>query len=111
MPVPFTPMHCDKNPQKHTRNPRKPLVTLALPQRVRKLVQRTPDELRLLPQVGSQEAVRVGHGRECCLERVFERLGRAGRRGVGILDASELEEALDGGGGDQAGTAGSGDEL
>ena len=67
-----------------------PLVSLALPQGVRVLVQRAPDELRLGPQVGCQETVGVGDGGEGGLEGVLEGLGRAGRGRVGILDTGEL---------------------
>lgn len=86
-------------------------ITLAVPQGIRILLQRAPDELGLLPQVGGEEAVGVGDGRESGLEGVLEGLGRAGRRGVGVLDTSKLEETLDSGGGDERGTAGSGNEL
>lgn len=82
-----------------------------LPEGVGVLVQGTPDELGLPPEVGREEAVGVGHGAEGGLEGVLERLGRAGGRGVGVLDTGELEEALDGGGGDETSTAGGGDEL
>ena len=87
------------------------LVPLTLPQGVGVLVQRAPDELRLLPQVGRQESVGVGDGGEGGLQGVLERLGRAGGRCVGILDTSELQETLDGRGGDEGGTAGRGDKL
>lgn len=87
------------------------LVALLSAQCVGELLQRTPDELGLLPQVGGQEAVGVGDGGESSLEGVLEGLGGAGGGGVGILDTGELEETLDGGGGDQGGTTGSGDKL
>ena len=90
---------------------RSTLVLLAFPQGVAVLLQGTPQQLGLLPEVGRQEAVGVGHGHEGGLEGVLEGLGRAGGRGVGILDTRELEEALDGGRGDEASTAGSGDQL
>ena len=86
-------------------------VALVAPQGVGELVQRAPDELRLLPQVGGQEAVRIGHGSKGSLESVLEGLGRAGRGCVGIVDTGKLEETLDSGGGDEGGTAGSGDKL
>lgn len=88
-----------------------PSVLLACPEGVGVLVQRAPDELGLLPEVGGEEAVGVGDGNEGGLEGVLERLGRASRGGVGVLDTSELEETLDGGGGDEASTTGGGDEL
>jgi hypothetical protein len=87
------------------------LVSLAVPQGVGVLVQGTPDELGLLPQVGGEEAVGVGDGHKGSLEGVLEGLGGASGRGVGVLDTGELEESLDGRGGDEASTAGSGDEL
>ena len=85
------------------------LVPLTLPQGVGVLVQRAPDELRLLPQVGRQEAVGVGDGGEGGLQGVLEGLGRAGRRSVGILNASKLQETLDSGRGNERGTTGRGD--
>jgi hypothetical protein len=89
----------------------RPLVTLAVPQGVGELLQRAADELGLLPQVGRQETVGVGNGGEGGLQGVLEGLGRARRRGVGVLDTGQLEKTLDGGRGDQGGTAGSRDEL
>ena len=89
----------------------KNLVLLALAQDITELLQRAADELSLLPQVGGKEAVGVDDGDEGGLEGVLEGLGGAGRGGVGVLDTSELEETLDGGGSDKAGTAGGGDEL
>ncbi|KAL2285248.1 hypothetical protein FJTKL_08452 [Diaporthe vaccinii] len=87
------------------------LVSLVRPQGIRKLLQRAPDELRLLPQVGRQESVGVGDSGEGGLQGVLERLGRASGRCVGVLDTSELEETLDSWGGDKRGTAGRGDKL
>ena len=66
------------------------LVALVVPQRVGKLLQRAPDELGLLPQVGGQEAVGVGDGGEGGLQGVLESLGRTGRGRVGVLDTGEL---------------------
>ena len=86
-------------------------VPLAVPEGVGKLLERAPDELGLLPQVGCEEAVGVGDGREGGLEGVLEGLGRAGRRRVGVLDTGELEETLDGGRSDDRGTAGSREKL
>lgn len=88
-----------------------PLVSLTRSQGIRKLVQRAADKLGLLPQVGGQEAVGVGHGHKGSLEGVLEGLGGAGGRGVGVLDTSKLEESLDSGRGDKASTTGSGDKL
>ena len=64
------------------------LVSLPLPEHIPKLFQRTPIQLSLFPQIGRQETVTVTHGNECSLQRVFKSLGTAGRRGVGVLDAS-----------------------
>lgn len=86
-------------------------ITLAISQGIRKLLQRAPDELGLLPQVGREEAVCVGNSGEGSLEGVLEGLGRAGRGGVGVLDTSELEETLDSGGSDEGSTTRSGDKL
>ena len=87
------------------------LVSLALPEHIAILLQRAPVQLRLLPQIGCQETVTVTDRHERSFERIFERLGRAGGRCVCVLHTGELEETLDGGGGDEAGTAGGGDEL
>lgn len=87
------------------------LVSLALPESVRELLQRASDQLRLGPQIGRQETVSVGDGSEGSLQRVLEGLGRTGRRGVGILNTGELEKSLDGGGSDDLSTTGSGDQL
>jgi len=53
----------------------------------------------------------VGDGNEGGLESVLERLGRTRRRGVDIGHTSELQQTLDGGRGDETGTAGSGNEA
>jgi hypothetical protein len=87
------------------------LVALALTQNVTELLQRAADELGLLPQVGSKEAVRVADGKEGSLESVLKGLGRTGRRSVRILDTGELEKTLNSGGGDETSTTGSRDQL
>lgn len=87
------------------------LVSLLRPQGVRKLLQRAPDELRLLPQVGRQESIGVRDSGEGGLQGVLERLRRASRRCVGVFDTGELEETLDSWGGDERGTAGGRDKL
>jgi hypothetical protein len=89
----------------------KNLVLLALAQDITELLQRAADELSLRPEVGGEETVGVDDSDEGGLEGVLKGLGGAGRGGVGVLDTSELEETLDGGGGDKAGTAGSGDKT
>lgn len=100
-----------RRPSENLNHRPKHLVTLAVPEGVGKLLQRAPDELGLLPQVGGKETVCVGNGRESGLQGVLEGLGRAGRRCVGILDTSKLEETLDSGRGNQGGTTGSRDKL
>lgn len=87
------------------------LILLALTQNITELLQRAPDELGLLPEVGGEETVGVDDGDEGGLEGVLEGLGGTGRGGVGVLDTGKLEETLDSGGGNEASTAGSGDEL
>lgn len=56
-----------------------PLVLLALAESVRELVQRTSNQLRLLPQVRCQESVGVGDGGEGSLQGVLKGLGRTRR--------------------------------
>lgn len=92
-------------------SPTFPLVLLVVPQGIRKFLQGTSDEFGLLPQVGGEEAVGVADGDKTGLEGVLEGLGGAGGRGVCVLDTGELEESLDSGGGNEAGTSGGGDEL
>lgn len=87
------------------------LVLLALAEHVAVLLQRASGKLGLLPQVGGEESVCVGDGDEGRLEGVLERLGGTGGRGVDVGHTGELEETLDGGRGDEAGTAGRGDET
>ena len=86
-------------------------IPLPLSQHIRKLIQRAPHQLRLLPQIRRQEAICVADGDEGGLEGVFEGFCGAGGGGVGVFDAGELEETFYGGGGDEAGAAGGGDEL
>lgn len=87
------------------------LVSLPRAQDVTELLQRTPDELGLLPQVRSEVSVGVADSDEGGLEGVLQGLGGAGRGGVDIVDACKLEETLDGGGGNETGTTGSRDKL
>jgi hypothetical protein len=87
------------------------LVLLALAQDVTELLQRAADELSLGPEVGGKETVGVDNSDEGGLEGVLKGLGGTGGRGVGVLDTGELEQTLDGGGGDKASTAGGGNEL
>lgn len=56
-------------------------------------------------------AALVADTHEGGLDEVAHRGSLAGRLRVAVLDTSELEHALRGGGGDDAGTAGSGDET
>ena len=87
------------------------LVALALAEHVGVLLERAAAELGLRPQVGSQEAVGVGDGDERGLEGVFKSFGRAGRGSVNVVHTGELQQALDGGRSDEAGTTRSRDEL
>ena len=87
------------------------LVALALTKHITVLLKRRTDELSLLPQIGSEEAVAVSDSDEGSLERVLEGLGRAGRSSVDIADTCELQQTLDGWRGDEAGTAWSWNEL
>jgi len=86
------------------------LVALALAEDIGVLVERRADELGLLPEVGGEETVGVGDGNEGGLEGVLEGLGGTGRGGVGVLDTSKLQQTLDGGGGNETDTAGSGNK-
>lgn len=53
----------------------------------------------------------MGDGNEGSLQGVLKSLGRTGRGSVGIGDTSQLQETLDGGRSDQAGTTGSRNET
>jgi hypothetical protein len=64
-----------------------------------------------LPQIWSEEAVGVGDGNEGGLERVLEGLGGSGRGSVDVGDTSQLQETLDSGRRDEAGTTGRGDKT
>ena len=88
-----------------------PLVSLALPQGVSKLLQRASDELGLLPQLGCQEAVGVGDSSEGSLQGVLQGLGGSGRGGVSVLNTRKLEETLDGGRSNERGTTGGRNKL
>ena len=87
------------------------LITLTSPESIRELLQRTSDELGLLPQVGSQVSICIADGDESGFQGVLEGLGRTGGGSVNVIDTSELEQALDGGGGDETGATGSWDKL
>jgi hypothetical protein len=89
----------------------KHLVALALAENIGVLLEWGADELGLLPQVGGEETVGVGDGNEGGFEGVLEGLGRTGGGGVDVGDTSQLQQTLDGWGGDEAGTARSWDEL
>ena len=98
------------NPEPNTKR-QKHLVALALAQHITVLLERTPVELGLLPQVGGQETISVDDGAEGGLERVLEGLGRSGRGGVDVVDTGQLQQTLDGWRGDKTGTTRSRDEL
>jgi len=102
--------HVQKNNHNAPRYRSHHLVTLASPQSIRELLQRRSDELGLLPQVGGQVSVCVADSDEGSLQGVLEGLGRTGGGSVNVVDTSELEETLDGGGGDETSTTGSWDK-
>jgi hypothetical protein len=79
------------NSARHRTNHRLVGVPLAVPKGIGELFQRAADQLCLLPQIGRQETVGVGNSGKGSLEGVLEGLGRAGRRGVGVLDTGKLE--------------------
>ena len=87
------------------------LVALALTQHIAVLLERAAHELLFGPQVRREEAVGTSDGDEGSLERILERLGGTGGCAVDVRDTGELEQTLDGWGGDKAGTAWSWDEL
>jgi hypothetical protein len=87
------------------------LISLSFSQNIAKLLQRTPNELRLLPQVGSQEAVCVANSDESGLQGVLESFGRSRRGSVNIINACKLEETFHGWGCDETSTTRSGDKL
>lgn len=95
----------------HTRSRPHHLVTLSSPKSIGKLLQRTSDELGLLPQVGGQVSVCVADSDEGGLQGVLESLGGAGGGCVDVVDTGKLEETLDGGGGNETSTTGSWDKL
>jgi hypothetical protein len=100
-----------KTTLKHARYRSHHLVTLSSPESIRELLQRTSDELGLLPQVGSQVSVCIADSDEGGLQGVFESLGRSGGGSVDVVDTGKLEETLDGRGGNETGTTGSGNKL
>lgn len=73
-----------------------PLVSLPFPKHVTKLLQRTPNQLCLLPQIRCQETVGVTDCDERSFEGILQGLGRSSRRGVGVFDTSKLQQAFDG---------------
>lgn len=103
-------IHSRRNSTKHPLPPT-PLIPLPLPQHIPKLLERTPIQLVLLPQIRGQEPIRIADGHKRRFQRVLERFGASGRGGVDVLDAGELEEPFYGGGGHEASAAGGGDEL
>lgn len=60
------------------------------------------------PEVGRKESVGLGNSLEGGLKEVTHGSGLTRRLGVAVLDTSELEHALGGGGGNDTGTTGSG---
>ena len=87
------------------------LVLLALTEDVAVLLEGRPCESGLAPQVRGKESVCVGDSDEGSLQCVLKGLGGTSGCGVSILDTSQLQETLDSGRGDEAGTTGSGDKT
>jgi hypothetical protein len=87
------------------------LISLPFSQNITKLLQWTPNELRLLPQVGSQEAICVADSDESGLESVLESLCRSRRCSVNIINTGKLEQTLDSWGCDETSTTRGGDKL
>jgi hypothetical protein len=71
------------------------LVSLTSSKNITELLQRTPDELGLLPQVGSQVTVCVSNSDECGLKGVLEGLGGTGRGCVNVINTGKLKKTLD----------------
>lgn len=63
------------------------------------------------PEIRGEELVGVADGVEASLDEVLGGTGHAGGSGVHIIDTSELQDLLGDGGGDNAGTTGSGGQL
>ena len=80
----------------HDRHRSHHLVSLTSSKNITELLQRTPDEFGLLPQVGSQITVCVANSDEGSLEGVLEGLRGAGRGCVDVIDTGKLEKTLDG---------------
>jgi hypothetical protein len=95
----------EKTPRTHI------LVSLALAEDVAVLLERAASKAGGFPQVGCEEAVGVCDGDESSLQGVLESLGGTRRGSVDVLDTSQLQETLDSGRSDKAGTAGSGNET
>lgn len=66
------------------------LVPLTLPEHIRVLLERTADELRLLPEVGCEETVCVCDSGKCGLEGVLKSLGAASGGRVCVGDTGKL---------------------
>ena len=65
----------------------------------------------LLPELGAEVSVGLGEGVEDGLDVVAHGTGVTTRTGVAVVDAGHVQELLTGDGGDEAGTAGGGDEA
>merc|ERR1719498_739415 len=84
---------------------------LRLLQDVRELLERSPDELRRLPEVRREVRVRLLERREDRLDEVPARLRVPARAGEAVRNPGEGQHLLRRGGADDAGTARSGDEA
>ena len=87
------------------------LLLLGLGEQVGELLVRGLGEVGIGPEVGGEVTVGQGAAAENGLDEVTHGLGLSSGGGVAILDTGELKNPLGGGGGDEAGTAGSGDQA
>lgn len=77
------------------------LILLPFPKRISEFLQRTPNQLSLLPKVGCEEAISIAYSDKGCLKCIFEGLGRARGRGVYVRNSSQLQQPLDSRGSNQ----------
>ena len=87
------------------------VLLLGLGEVVGELLVRGLGEVGLRPEVGGEVAVGLADSVEGGLDEVAHGLGLTPGGGVAVLDTSELENLLGGGGGHKSGTAGGGDQA
>lgn len=86
-------------------------LLVSLGQEVGVLLVGSLDEVSLSPEVGGEVSVGLGAAAEDGLDEVTHGLGLSSGGGVAIVNTSELENPLGGGGSDEPSTAGSGDQT